>query len=200
MTESIDETFVGPDPEGWSEDEISAPDYDPDSEVAIPARWRITDDSAAAWAMRKLRAIERRRQSNATIAEEETKRIKDWLAGVDAPLHREAQYFEAILGHYALGCRLDPADGRKTISLPAGKVSTRAGSDRWTVDNETFLTWARINAPTVIRVREEAALSEVKVTFIPTDDGRAVTDEGEVVPGVQVMQTGASATVSPDLS
>jgi hypothetical protein len=95
---------------------------------------------------------------------------------------------------------MDPSDGRKTVSVPAGKVSTRSGSDRWTIDSDTFLAWARINAPNVIRVREEAALSEVKATFAAMDDGRAVTDGGEVVPGVHVIHTDPTATVAPDLA
>lgn len=194
----------GDHPDGWTPDELTAPVdrplYDPAAEIVLPARFRVDNDSAAAWAMRKLRAIRMRQESNRMIAEDEIDRVKSWLDDVNTPMERDASYFESILRDYALRCRENPDDGRKTISLPAGKVTTRIGSPRWTVDDETFLTWARANHPDLIRVKEQPALDEMKSALIVAESGgAAVTEDGEVVPGVAVSAAELSVTVKTDL-
>lgn len=168
-------------PDGWTTAEIeqtlTAADW--------PERFRIFDDSAAAWAMRKLRSIRKRQDSNRIIAEDEIDRIQSWLDDVNGPLDVHATYFESILRDYAIRVRENPDDGRKTLNLPAGKVSTRPGSDRWEIDADTFLPWARENHPDLIRVKEEPALSEIKAAIL-VESGTPHTEDGEVVPGVIV--------------
>lgn len=172
-------------PVGWTANELTLVDYDPSAEVPIPARFRVDDDSAAAWAMRKLRAIRKRQDSNRMIAEDEIDRIQCWLDDVNRPLDDHAAYFEGILRDYALRVRENPDDGRKTLNLPAGKVSTRPGADRWEIDADAFLPWARTNHPDLIRVKEEPALAEIKATIL-VDNETAHTDDGEVVPGITI--------------
>lgn len=162
------------------------------------ARFRIEDDAAAAWAMRKLRSVRARQQQNDRIAADEIARVREWLAQVDAPLERDATYFEAILTDYALRCRQDERDGRKTIALPTGKVTTRTTAAKINVDDDEFLPWARQNHPDLIRVKETPNTAAIKELI----DGRPapVTSDGELLPGVQVLPGGVSATVTPDLT
>jgi hypothetical protein len=174
------------DPDGWT-----------DQVDVHPEKFRLEDDSAAAWAMRKLRAARLRMASNEQLAAEERFRIQQWLDQVQAPLEREVTYFEAILTHYALAVREE--EGRKSVSLPAGTVTTRPGNPKWQVDDD-FVPWAKNNAPHLLRVKTEPALSEIKKRLLPRDDGTAIDGAtGEVVPGVSVASQPPSATVSPDL-
>lgn len=163
-------------------------------------RFTITDDGAAAWAMRKLRAIRSKQADNAKIAQDERDRIDLWLAEVNAPLDRDAMYFEQILTDYALRVRENPDDGRKSLNLPAGKVATRTSQAKWQVDAEQFLGWARTSHPDLIRVKEEADLTKIKETLAVTPDGVAVSPEGEPVPGITVLPGGITASVTPDLN
>jgi hypothetical protein len=161
--------------------------------------FKIHDDGTASWAMRKLRKIRNQQAINFEIAERESERINEWLGSVNAPLIRDINFFEALLTEYALNCRVDPSDGRKTISLPAGKVSTRAKQPKWTVNNDDFIPWAEQNFPELIRIKKEPDLSAIKGicrTHDATADGVAVTGDGEIIPGVSIMEQEWSATIS----
>jgi hypothetical protein len=162
--------------------------------------FKITDDGTASWAMRKLRKIRNQQASNFEIAERESERINEWLGSVNAPLIRDINYFEALLTEYALDCRVDPSDGRKTISLPAGKVSTRAKQPKWTVNNDEFIPWAEENFPDLIRIKKEPDLSAIKERFsgapVAEADGVVVTEDGEIIPGVSIMEQEWSANIS----
>lgn len=148
-------------------------------------RFRVEDDDAANWALRKLRAIRARQTDHERLAEGEIARVRDWLAEVVGPLQRDAAFFEGLLADYARRCRENPDDGRKTISLPSGSVTTRQGSPRWTVNPDAFLPWARQNFPDLIRVREEPDLASIKAAATAVDE-RAVTAAGEIIPGIVI--------------
>lgn len=163
-------------------------------------RFVIHDDAAAAWAMRKLRSVRARQAENERIATDERARIDAWLAEVNKPLDRDATYFEAILADYALRCRENPDDARKSINLPTGKVSTRTTQPKWSVEPTAFLDWARSSHPDLIRIKEEADLAKIKDTLIATKDGVAVSPEGEPVPGVTVLPGAITTSVTPDLT
>jgi hypothetical protein len=163
-------------------------------------RFRIDDDSAAAWAMRKLRAARRRIEANDALAAEEFDRVETWRNAVNASHERTIEYFVGLLSQYALACRENPDDGRKTLALPAGKVTTRPGGWKWHASDE-FLTWAGAHAPDLVRVKTEPALNEIKKRFIARDDGSAVDGAtAEIVPGLSVTKSEPTATVSPDLT
>jgi len=166
--------------------------------------FKITDDGAASWAMRKLRHIRRQQQSIDATRQQEVDRIDEWHRSATAPLEQSATYFESILSHYALLCREDPDDGRKSISLPYGKVSTRNASPKWTVDAEEFLPWATVNRPHLVRTKIEPSMSAIKEDFpgFPVIDGESalITEDGEVVPGIVIFTPEeASVTIKPDL-
>jgi phage host-nuclease inhibitor protein Gam len=85
-------------------------------------RWRIEDDGAAEWAMRKL-ARERQAFEDAhDQALAWCARIDKWWESTSAPLVRRIRWWEGHLEDYA---RRQREAGRKTVSLPSGKVSTR---------------------------------------------------------------------------
>lgn len=166
-------------------------------------RFTITDDNAAAWAMRKLRSIRSKQAEYDQVAVDERARIDRWLDEVKAPLDRDAHFFEAILMDYAYRCRENPDDGRKSIALPTGKVSTRSTQPKWTVDTERFVEWARAHQPDLIRVREDVDLTKARQTLDLHEASSglvAISPDGEIVPGITVEPGGISATVTPDLT
>lgn len=168
--------------------------------------FEILDDGAAAWAMRKLRRLRRQLATNDEIAAAEIERVAEWRTKANRPLEDSATYFEAILGHYAERCRNNPEDGRKTITLPGGKVSTRYPAPKWDVDSAEFIPWARENAPEFVRVKEEPNLSAMKAAVTglelsaDPDSGIVITTtEGEILPGVTVADSPLSVSISIDL-
>ena len=178
------------------------PAYEPDAEIAIPNRYRITDDGAASWAMRKLRTLRAKEAEFVALGEREVNAIETWLHEVTAPLQQDALFFEGLLVEYAQECRENPDDGRKTVKLPAGSVTSRQGSTKWEVDAERFLPWARTNHPDLIRVKEDPNLPAIKDALAGAIDataGKVITADGEIVPGVEVHETGITYRVVPKL-
>lgn len=197
----FDDYLSKEDPPGWSNAELDHPHgqaiYEPDGETVLPQRFRIETDMTAAWAMRKLRAVTLRRDHNSEIATKQIADIQRWEREANARHERDITFFTALLKEYALDCRYNPDDGRKTISVPGGKVQTRSGTLRWKIDNETFIAWARSSHPDLIRVKEEPALTEVKAT-LNVENETVFTDTGEIVPGIEVEQGEPTATVTVD--
>lgn len=162
------------------------------------SRFVIEDDAAAAWAMRKLRAAHHKAREADQIAADEIARVNRWLEDVRRPLNRDADFFTALLTDYALRCRQNDQDGRKTISLPAGTVSTRTTQNKVIVNADEFLPWARQNHPELIKIVETPDTTAVKAII----NGRpiATTEDGEVIPGVTIQPAGISVTATPDLN
>lgn len=167
-------------------------------EIERPEHFQIDDDGAAAWAMRKLRRLRQQQASNVALAEEQIQKISDWLSKANRSSEDSMVYFENILSDYAIRQRLD--HDRKTIDLPEGKISTRTGTKKFSVDPGAFLPWARENAPDLIRVKEEPSMTEMKARLQIDDDGEVFEPTtGEFVPGVMAVETGISVSISPDL-
>lgn len=173
-------------------------EYDTSADPERQEHFRIHDDGAAAWAMRKLRAVHRRVADIEAIAAAERARIDAWAADATRSHQREVDYFTGLLLDY--GRRQRDEEDRKTISTPYGSIRSRAGSLKWTIDPDGFLPWAETNRPDLIRVRKDPDLSAAKKdlklsdTLDPFDPST-----GEAVPGVTVEQTEPTYTVEVDL-
>jgi len=175
-------------------------ELDPDA----PEKFKVEDDASAEWAMKKLRQLRRRQRTNSEIAEEEARRLQEWLDAVNKPINQSALFFEGLLIDYAMRCRENSEDQRKTISLPAGKIATRSPAPKWDIDAEVFLPWARLNNPELIRVKEEPALQVIKDEFagfpVVSHESIVFTEDGEIVPGIIVREQDISITITPDLN
>lgn len=147
-------------------------------------RFVVDDDQKAAWAMRKLRGIHAHKAANKAIADEEIARINDWLANANASLNESEAYFTSLLISYARYCR--EHDDRKSIVLPHGKIVSRSGQPKWSIEDEEFLKWAQGNHDDLIRTKVEPNLSEVK-KVLEIVDGKVIDPQtGEVALGVSV--------------
>lgn len=184
-------------------DSVSIHEYDIDSdptryEAEDRERFQITDDSQAAWAMRKLLALRTKMQANEKIADYERTRIDAWLEHENGKYTNDVAYFEAILTQYARQQR--EADNRKTIETPYGMVKSRATQNKFRIlDEQAFLDWAEANMPEAINVKRTPALSVLKenVTVEKTDSLGlvAMLEHGEIIPGVTVDPADVNYTV-----
>lgn len=158
-------------------------------------RFRVHDDQAAAWAMRRLFSIENKIGEYQRIADAERTRIEDWLTEVNSPLAKSRDYFVGLLMDYAR--RQRDEDGRKSIPLPHGKITSRSTQPKWHVREDEVLPWARQTHPDVIAVKESLSLTAMKDRF-QVVEGRVIDENGEVVPGIIVDPAGISFTVSTE--
>ena len=168
-------------------------DPEPDRE-----RFEIEDDEQAAWAMRKLLHVRRRMGANERMMNAEITRIEAWRERVDNRFQPEVDYFEAILTQYAHKQR--SREDRKTIDTPYGVVKSRSTSDKFkVVDEEKFLEWASENLPDAVSVKITPSVIAIKeastVEHTRTLGLVAMTEHGEIIPGVTVEPGGVNYTV-----
>lgn len=152
----------------------------------------------ADWALRKLAKIRGQQAEAQKLAGEQIARIRDWLEEQDAKADSEAERFEALLLQFHQ--RTLAADPKaKTISLPHGTLKARQGQPKFEVMADTFLAWAKVNKPELVRVKEEAAKDEIK-KLAKVVGGKAVDpDTGEAMPGVTVLPPEMKYSVEVDV-
>lgn len=173
-----------------------------DTEAAMPSeerdRFQIEDDAQAAWAMRKLLSLRAKITENEKIAEAERVRIDSWLHYANAKYDGDVSYFESLLTQYAIKQR--EAEGRKTIDTPYGAVKSRATQPKVKVlDDDEFLKWATDSLPQAVQIKATPIVSVLKehVTIEHTDTlgWVAMTESGEIVPGVSAEPAGVNYSV-----
>lgn len=130
-------------------------------------RWRIEDDNAAEWAMRVVASIDADLADLAEKADGWQQRIQHWFRQGRRPLLARRVLLEHHLKDYARREReRDPK--RKTVKLPAGSVSSRAGSPQAkVVDEAQVIAWARANltddaCAEVVKVVESVLVSKLR--------------------------------------
>lgn len=166
----------------------------PAGAIEPPSRFVIDDENKANWALRKMAQIDARRVEIAEQANRERERIDAWEKRVMDPLDRDLMFFSGLLTEFHRA-QLEADPDRKTIDLPAGKLFSRAGQQKWLVDNDAFLEWARENAPNLIRQKEEPDKTALKKAFsvnMGDVSGAAVSEDGEIVPGIEVTPANTS--------
>lgn len=160
------------------------------------AAYRIPDDGAAGWALRKLADAEARIAEVTQIAQGEHDRIEAWHEQATKRPQADAAYFRGLLADYA---RRQREEGRKSIVLPYGKVSTRpAGGTIAATDNPAFIAWAeQAGRDDLIHYSAKPNLAAIKAAgLIHTDEGAVLTPQGEFVPGLRVVPESVSVTVT----
>lgn len=172
-------------------------DYDGEEQAHEPGSFQVTDDTKAAWAMRKMRAVQVRIDEAVRVATAEHERIEEWLSRITGPLLEDRAYFEGLLVAYATRER---GAGRKSIDLPHGSVRSRTVSASFEADGtEDFMEWAREHHPEWIRVKESFDVKAIKdaTTVEPTGTlgPVVVTKDGEIVPGLIGKPSRVSYTI-----
>lgn len=170
---------------------VSLTDFDP---IPVERETFIVDNDAKAdWALRRLGSIRKQIAEAEALAEAERERVQSWLDHVRHSFEADITYFEGQLRQYG---EIQREAGRKTVDLPHGKIKTRQVSAKFeVVDKDSFLAWARDNAPDLIKVTEAPSLSAMNSTLAKAQGAdAAVTPDGEVVPGVSVTPATVSLT------
>lgn len=178
--------------------EVSLQEYDSEADNDYTDdRFVVDDDRKAAWAVRKLAMYQSRVADARAVATAERERIDRWLVVQEERHASDIAYFTGLLTQYALAQR---DQGRKSIDTPYGVVKTRAGQPKFVVDDHhAFLEYAKQSHPEWVRVREDADVAALKkavtVDDTPTLGLVAVTEDGEIVPGLQITPAQVSVTV-----
>jgi phage host-nuclease inhibitor protein Gam len=154
----------------------------------------IDTKEKASWALRKLAKIRKEMAENQAIAEAEIKRTQEWLEEVNGALEKDAEYFSNLLQVYHRSV-LEEDPKAKTIKLPFGTLKARKQEPEYIRDEEKLLAWTKVNHPDAIKVKESVDWSKLKETISNVENGLAITEDGEVIEGVKVVERGVKFVV-----
>jgi len=181
--QDLDEFLAGPEPDYDQPPEAPQDADRADEQLRRLAKVRAEIDQVEAHARAKIDQIDAWRRQRLHGDDDHTygglMGRERWLAEGLEMWHR------AVLAD-------DPS--RKTISLPCGTLKSRVQQPEWVFDDEVFIAWAAEHAPELVRVpvpKPRVDKTAAKKALIPATSGDcaeapAVTEGGEVVPGVTV--------------
>jgi hypothetical protein len=167
LPEDLLPPFLAVDEEPLTDDEVAgfvqAAAVDEEDDPHRP-RWSIDRDEEAEWAMRKLAHEERALGTTNDQADDWAARIQQWRDEATKPHKATAAFFRGALEDYA---RRQREEGRLSVPLPSGKVSTREVPAKVKVNHEATVL---ASLPAEIRdqvVEESVRLRELqKVTAV----------------------------------
>ena len=203
MSEAHEQTAGGMELPDWLERRLAPGD------VEQSASWRVEDEGAADWVVRKIRRLRRERHRLQAQVQRHRDALEAYEDEVVAPLADEEERWTGLLDEWQRRRLDEDPKARRTVALPSGRVKARKVAPRPEVEDAVeLLAWARSSAPELVRVREDvdrrrlgkAAKGEETVdglaSLTPTDDGRLVHPQtGEVVPGVRMTAEGLAVSV-----
>jgi hypothetical protein len=183
LVERADE--AGVDPEAAASDLVGiageAPAFAQDYIAAPPQpaarHWRIDGPGSAEWSMAhvaqataRLRALEEQRDGY-------IERITHWFTQAARAEQARLAFFEAHLERYAVEWRAEDPKHNKTLTLPSGKVATRAYDAKPAVeDDAAVIAWAK----THLEGDELASVVRTKETVIAAGFDRVARLSDEI--------------------
>ena len=145
--------------------------------------FKIEDLEGASWTFRKLRAISKKEDEIKKYAEEETKRINEWLNNQLKSYKNEKEYFEGLLTEYYIKEKRE--DKKFKLSTPYGKVSSRKTTKWFYEDEEQLKSYIKENNIPAIKITESIDKNNLKKIFKNGID----KETGEILPFVRIEET-----------
>lgn len=159
--------------------------------------WLIRDLDRADRTLRKLARFDAEMADIEALYQQRLEELKLWVEGERKRDARRREFFEACLAVFHQA-RLAADPRAKTLRLPSGEHRSYGGQPAWTyTDEAAFVAWAEKNRPDLLRKDPKPNRDAVKKAF-HVKDGQAVTDEGEVVPGLLVEDAERTFTPKPN--
>lgn len=157
-----------------------------ENEELVQKQFVVDSLSSADWVMRKIKENKDRSGEIIDYAKEEIQRLQQFIKKEEARRDNNVAYLEHLLENYLLQRREeDPNFKLKTVT---GTASTRK-STSWNYDEDKLIDFLKKNdMAEFIRVKEEVNKTDFKKAAIVTDSGVVVTEAGEVIDGVEVIQ------------
>ena len=147
----------------------------------------IDTDEKANWAARKIKEARDRRDEFVAWYEQKIKEINEQTDAETATL-------EARLADYFANVPHKVTKTQESYSFPGGKLVLKRQNPEFKRDDKTIIEWARTNAPQYIKTEERldwASLKDATGTF----EGTVVTEDGEIIPGIEVVERPAKFVV-----
>lgn len=163
----------------------------------VHEEWRVDSMSAADWALRKIRSRRMEIEELKKFAAAQKAQIDSWLEEQTESLQDDIDFFEAKLKPFVA----DALEGKKTKTLkfPCGACSFKKSAPKFTKDEEVLTQWVLLNEKDYINTKYSVNWADFKKTLQYAQDGKMITADGEVVPGVTYTVEEDSFTVKTEV-
>lgn len=148
----------------------------------------IDTDAKAVWAIRKIREARADRDRWVKWYEDKIKEITEQTDFNTMNLERMLAEYFATVPH-------KKTKTQESYQLPEGKLVLKTQNAEYKRDDKTVIEWLKANNMTdFIKTKEELAWSDLKGATAAFE-GHIVTDDGEIVPGIEVIEREAKFIV-----
>ena len=140
----------------------------------------IDTDAKAEWALQKIREARADRDRWVNWYEDKIKEIKEQTDFDTMNLERMLADYFATVPH-------KKTKTQESYKLPGGKLVLKVQNPEYKRDDNTVIAWAKENnMAQFVKVEEKLAWQELK-DATAVFEGHIVTEDGEIVPGVDVV-------------
>jgi hypothetical protein len=159
--------------------------YDAQLAPAAEQRFEINDADKADWAVRKIRRYQKNIDEAKITAQTQIERINQWLASVSEENQKQIDFFKGMLAPYAMTQLA--GQKKRSLKLPSGTIGLRSLPVQFEKDDDVLLEWVKANLPGYVAVKESVVWGELKKT-VTVVDGKVLTEDGEIIPGVTATE------------
>lgn len=173
----------------WLEGADLSSFYEERDQEGAPAPWRIADDGAADWAVRKI-AEERAEPARIReLAETEIERIEAKLAAAEKRCENGTKFLTSKLSEYFKTVPHKATKTKESYRLLSGTLTMKIGGVQMKQDDEALLAFLKQSGnDDMIQTVEKPRWGEYKKR-LAIQGGQVVdTETGELVEGVSVIE------------
>lgn len=156
--------------------------------------WKIDSLDSADWAFRKIATLKQSNDEIKRFADSDRDRIADWEQKETQSNKDSIAFFEHKLSEYLYEKR--KTDKKAVIKTPHGRVSTRKQPDSWEIkEDDAIKEFEELGLNDFVRIKKEINKKDLKKAVNITEEGKAVTEDGEVLRFVKVVPQGETVVV-----
>lgn len=149
-------------------------------------RFKIEDTEQLNWAMRKIAALNNKKNGIDELVAKEMERLTSWREKECESINHSKSFFEGLIMEYAMSERAKDKDFKKA-STPYGKVTFTKQQPKWNYDDAKLLDHLEsVSALDLIRIKKEPNKVEIKKRFAAKENGLVTDQEGTIIPGIKV--------------
>ncbi|WP_373894421.1 host-nuclease inhibitor Gam family protein [Virgibacillus sp. CBA3643] len=148
----------------------------------------IKDDSAANWALRKIKQHQQQQEANNKLYTEEVEKLQAWNKQENEKAQQSIDYFQGLLSYYAMKKREDDPKF-KSQKLPNGRLQFVKQQPKWEYNDDTVLKSLKAaELGDFIQVKEAPKKADIKKAFEVVGNSVVNPDTGEIIEGITVEE------------
>lgn len=165
--------------------EVFASQEQPES----PREWRIADDGAADWAVRKIAEERAELERIKTLAEEQIARIEEKVAAAEKRCENGTRFLTAKLAEYFETVPHKQTKTKASYRLLSGTLTRKFGGTQMKQDDDKLLAFLKASGnEDMIQTTEKPKWGEFKKRLEIMGGQVVDTTTGELVEGVEIIE------------